>query len=69
MIEHPSFSHFGPKQQQGKHGAPGLQQTSMLRQQRPIFPEQEMNPAGRIEQLAQHAAQQRMRSSSFTASS
>eukprot|EP00578_Thalassiosira_sp_NH16_P014954 CAMPEP_0181109452 /NCGR_PEP_ID=MMETSP1071-20121207/18181_1 /TAXON_ID=35127 /ORGANISM="Thalassiosira sp., Strain NH16" /LENGTH=86 /DNA_ID=CAMNT_0023193143 /DNA_START=257 /DNA_END=517 /DNA_ORIENTATION=- len=37
--EQPSHSHAGPQQQQGRHGAPGLQQISALRQQSPTFPE------------------------------
>mmetsp|Transcript_20588 Transcript_20588/g.44206 ORF Transcript_20588/g.44206 Transcript_20588/m.44206 type:complete len:90 (-) Transcript_20588:140-409(-) len=38
-MEQPSHSHAGPQQQQGRQGAPGLQQISMLRQHSPTFPE------------------------------
>lgn len=38
--EQPSHSILGPQQQQGRQGAPGLQQYSMLRQHRPTLPEQ-----------------------------
>eukprot|EP00579_Thalassiosira_antarctica_P005682 CAMPEP_0201882888 /NCGR_PEP_ID=MMETSP0902-20130614/14814_1 /ASSEMBLY_ACC=CAM_ASM_000551 /TAXON_ID=420261 /ORGANISM="Thalassiosira antarctica, Strain CCMP982" /LENGTH=86 /DNA_ID=CAMNT_0048411533 /DNA_START=257 /DNA_END=517 /DNA_ORIENTATION=- len=38
-MEQPSHSQAGPQQQQGRQGAPGLQQISALRQQSPTFPE------------------------------
>jgi hypothetical protein len=43
--EHPSHSHAGPQQQQGRHPAPHLQQNSKLRQQNPAFPEHPVQSA------------------------
>mmetsp|Transcript_26894 Transcript_26894/g.53795 ORF Transcript_26894/g.53795 Transcript_26894/m.53795 type:complete len:85 (+) Transcript_26894:1276-1530(+) len=68
--EQPSHSIAGPQQQHGRHGAPGLQQTSALQQQRPIFPEHPKQVAeGYVLQLAQQRAQQSTNLSSSTASS
>lgn len=68
---HPSISHCGPQQMQGRQGAPGLRQTSNVRQQTPIFPEHDKHAERLVskEQLAQQRAQHRTSSSSFTASS
>ena len=68
---HPSISQFGPQQMQGRQGAPGLQQTSHVKQHTPIFPEHDIHAERLVnmEQLEQHNAQHRISSSSLTASS
>jgi hypothetical protein len=59
QIEKSSQSKDGPQQQQGRHGAPDLQQNSQLMQQTPIFPEhprqeQSLRQPQFIQQRAQH---------------
>lgn len=56
----------GPMQQQDKHGAPGLQQNSISRQQHPTFPEQPH--VINVLQLTQQSAQQIVCSASLIAS-